>query len=59
MKKDFILASGEHNSDLILRSGLLAASRRMAASPFVYPAFETLASQAPQDEVSILYEVRP
>jgi len=27
------------------------ASRRMAASPFLQPSFETLASQAPQDKV--------
>jgi hypothetical protein len=38
-------------SDLILRSALLRASRRMAARP-LSPSFETLASQAPQDEVS-------
>ena len=37
-------------SDLILRSAPLRASRRMAASPVLPPSFETLASQAPQDE---------
>ena len=40
---------GEAFNDLILRSALLRASRRMAASR-VLPSFETLASQAPQDE---------
>jgi hypothetical protein len=31
----------EHISDLILRSGVFAASRRMAASPFTARWFET------------------
>src|SRR5256886_16527483 len=38
---------------LILRSAHLRASRRMAASPPLPASFETLASQAPQDEVGI------
>jgi hypothetical protein len=46
-----VRAPKESISALILRSGLLAASRRMAASPLLHPSFETLASQAPQDEV--------
>jgi hypothetical protein len=54
--------------DLILRSGHLAASRRMAASSYV-ASFETLAEfiigprfartrwQAPQDEVGVLHRL--
>src|ERR1700738_723856 len=38
-------------SSLILRSAPLRASRRMNASHVLSPSFETLASQAPQDEV--------
>jgi hypothetical protein len=39
-------------TDLILRSALLRASRRMAASRML-PSFETLASQSPQDEAGV------
>ena len=42
---------------LILRSRACAASRRMAAAKSSSPSFETLASQAPQDEVRIHSQV--
>src|SRR5450755_1227022 len=54
----FRAGSGAAPSALILRSGLLAASRRMATSPVLRPSFETLASQAPQDEVRISLDRR-
>jgi hypothetical protein len=44
-------------TDLILRSALLRASRRMAASG-VLPSFEMLASQAPQDEAGVFSRSR-
>ena len=44
-------------TDLILRSVLLRASRRMSASR-VLPSFETLASQAPQDEAGVFSRSR-
>ena len=44
-------------SDLILRSAPWRASRRMAAVRALSPSFETLASQAPQDEVGLRLQI--
>src|SRR5258707_11762387 len=52
------VAARERGCDLILRSAPWRASRRMVARVHgSCPSFETLASQAPQDEVGILHRL--